>query len=1377
MIAKKIQRRVLSRPAKLVKYMLKAQGNIDPNSWKRTADYILDSGKAREKVSSYRVTNCGTDDPAQATMVIEATQAMNKTSKADKTFHLVFSFPGGERPDISVIHAIEDELVDSIRYTEHQRISAVHDDTQHLHVHVAINKVHPTGFQNVDCYRDEYKLMFACDQLEKKYGLVRTNHSFKEKQQKQNSRAVDKETYSGEVSLISVLQNEVFSEIKEATSWDSLHTILHKYDLTVKKRGAGLVIGSENEKVWVKASSVSRDFSINALEKKLGTFKVYSRVEREKTEESDPKSWKRTVQIHNSSKALFAQYQAEKQAVLAIRKIKFSEVRDLRVKEYERIKSWSSEQRMIIKASKMRGFDRRRLYGRVTLQAAEARKKNVEHISELQKQVSENNPLFTWNEWLVRRANSGDTEALSVLRSRQEREEKMHSDLLTAKDAKRAKTVILKYLRAQTKRDGTVWYRTLDGGVVLDRASHVQAKEATTGAALVALKLAAEKFEGQALEIRGTEEFKKNVATLAGLHDINVRFENEEMESIRLSNIAEKESNMSSQKKGEEELNSKDEELDMSKEFDELVAKKLVQQIKTDVAPWQEARETGELKLPFNAQTGKKYEGVNMLWLKMQGYKDPRWMTAKQAGTIGAKVRTGEKGTKIEFWKKENGELKSAYAFLFNADQVDGLSRLERKAPVSSAERYARAEKILKNSGARIEHQSGNLACYRKKSDVIVLPPLEQFSSKDDYYAAAFKQLSTWTGKEGRLDRDISNPVGTTGHAKEELRSEIAKLYIADELDLNYGKSQAGNTDNLVQILQTNPRELFQAVKEAQKIRDFVMGFEEEQRQPQQVVSASAESDQKKMTRLVLPFAEKEEAKSIAKKESINLRWDRDAKSWFVAGDVDVAKTGLAKWLPKDIPSQSPKAVSPEVAFADSIRAAGLKLEGVPEMDGKMHRVAVEGDKNWEKSGSYVGFLNSKTPAGYIQNWKTGEKINWKFSGKTESISTEDRIRMQKEAFESTKQRDLETKQKQEEISHIAQTLWDESIPATADHPYCRAKGISSLNNIKVVPDKVSNKAAASGIRVGKSVSEVKALREKEPTARVLMAGDLLIPLQDENNKVWSLQTVNPYFKGFMRGGRKSGLFTVAGASPSEFEKMLKSNESTSVVIAEGYATANTVSKLINQPVVVAFDCGNLSAVASRFREKWPDKLLLIAADNDHQAATNIGLEKAKAAAKQYGGGVLVPEFAKNEKGTDWNDYAKQHGEEASRKELQHKVGEAKVESAKNINRLKYLANEREAKAVDDPTTNLDNRFVSQEREKVSEVRARAVSEANKVASLDSHEALDKENTTLRQKVEEQRRITHSGHNVSSDSPGSGERKREEEKKQEKRRYYKGIDL
>lgn len=94
-------------------------------------------------------------------------------------------------------------------------------------------------------------------------------------------------------------------------------------------------------------------------------------------------------------------------------------------------------------------------------------------------------------------------------------------------------------------------------------------------------------------------------------------------------------------------------------------------------------------------------------------------------------------------------------------------------------------------------------------------------------------------------------------------------------------------------------------------------------------------------------------------------------------------------------------------------------------------------------------------------------------------------------------------------------------------------------------------------------------------------------------------------------------------------------NKAPSIVIAEGYATADTVSQALGYATVAAFDSGNLLNVAQQLREKFPHKPFIIAGDNDvHLELTegkNPGKEKALATAKAVDGTAIFPIFAPDE--------------------------------------------------------------------------------------------------------------------------------------------------
>lgn len=536
-IAKRITSKAAKpRMARLVKYIVDAEGKLDPRSWERTADYILCSktNKYGEKVGGVRVTNCHTDDPAAATTLIEATQAANTSSETDKTYHLMFSFPPGEEPPLDVLHKLEDELVASIGFSDHQRISAVHIDKKHLHVHVAINKVRKVGknYNNISPSWDKRKLMEACERLEIEYDLTRTNHGLdgREPKVKAKEKQAQAEAHSGIESLQGHITREMAPKLKEAKTWQEAHMILAKHGLQIKKRGAGLVIG--NGEIWVKASQCDRALSLKALSDRLGPME--QSVHPAST--AYPLQAKRTpyepkpIQKHPSSAALYERYQAERQAYQLKREHGLEQIKyEGALLEYN-LKKWNRAQRLIVKAG-FKGPARRLMLKTIQLQTQGKRNKNHKKIDARKKQFLASGSCFpSWSMWLAQSAINGNEESLAVLRSRQEREY-LTGNRLSAPAA--PAHFVVPNLNPSIDRNGHVFYKTHDGGLVIDRSNHVQCFRTTTGAAQFALELAAKRFNGQALIVEGSEDFKKEVARLANIRSVNVRFADPAMEKIR----------------------------------------------------------------------------------------------------------------------------------------------------------------------------------------------------------------------------------------------------------------------------------------------------------------------------------------------------------------------------------------------------------------------------------------------------------------------------------------------------------------------------------------------------------------------------------------------------------------------------------------------------------------------------------------------------------------------------------------------------------------------------------------------------------------------------------------------------------------------------
>ncbi|UUS62522.1 MULTISPECIES: TraI/MobA(P) family conjugative relaxase [unclassified Acinetobacter] len=254
-------------------------------SLKRTCMYIADQKNTNsfeqsivgEKAENVRLTNLNSANLYDAFLEMEITQSLNIRSKSDKNYHLIVSFPVGEKPSDQVLEDIENNLVQRIGLGDHQRISIVHNDTDHYHFHVLINKVHPISYNNIEPFYDKKDLMKACTDMEVKHGLIKTNH----KETKKN-KLIESEIFRNEESLIHYLKGNSES-IKNLSTWDSVHEFSKSLGVRLKKRGAGLVFEDVSSKINVKASSIFREFSLKKLETQLGKFEdggnIYDRRE------------------------------------------------------------------------------------------------------------------------------------------------------------------------------------------------------------------------------------------------------------------------------------------------------------------------------------------------------------------------------------------------------------------------------------------------------------------------------------------------------------------------------------------------------------------------------------------------------------------------------------------------------------------------------------------------------------------------------------------------------------------------------------------------------------------------------------------------------------------------------------------------------------------------------------------------------------------------------------------------------------------------------------------------------------------------------------------------------------------------------------------
>jgi len=419
--------------------------SVEKSSFIRLVDYITDNQSKEQRLGEVSITNCIAHDCDIAAWEILATQQLNTRTKSDKTYHLLVSFRPDENPDAETLKAIEAKLCEGLGFAEHQRISAVHRDTDNLHIHIAINKIHPERLTIHEPYYPYKKLAKLCAQLEQEYGLQVDNHE--PKRTVAEGRALDMEHHSGIESLTGWIQRNCLADIKATNSWQDLHKVLQKNGLQLKKRGNGLVFEAIKTGVQVKASTVARELSKAKLENRLGALEEAKWSEAETREQmakdnviDATEAFQKNREHHknNSNHSQKPVRQYEKKPMPT--KMDTSKLYERYQKDRQQSSNRIRERIEKLKAEKQARIDdawhsarsRRQvirfLGGGRFLKSVQYQQVNhtlrrtIQDINadyrERCNALYQENRRSTWADWLKAQAERGDTEALAALRAR-----------------------------------------------------------------------------------------------------------------------------------------------------------------------------------------------------------------------------------------------------------------------------------------------------------------------------------------------------------------------------------------------------------------------------------------------------------------------------------------------------------------------------------------------------------------------------------------------------------------------------------------------------------------------------------------------------------------------------------------------------------------------------------------------------------------------------------------------------------------------------------------------------------------------------------------------------------------------------------------------
>lgn len=308
--------------------------------------------------------------------------------------------------------------------------------------------------------------------------------------------------------------------------------------------------------------------------------------------------------------------------------------------------------------------------------------------------------------------------------------------------------------------------------------------------------------------------------------------------------------------------------------------------------------------------------------------------------------------------------------------------------------------------------------------------------------------------------------------------------------------------------------------------------------------------------------------------------------------------------------------------FLTAMQAAGCGPARQSDIKADNSRIyfQLEGDKPGNMKGAASLKIDGDFAFGWFINYREGITHSWHSKANGQVRTEEEKAAFKARIEEERKRQDDERLANEENARNAAKVIWDGAEYARPDHPYLVRKKVKPHNT-----------------------------KQHE--------GRLLIPMYADK-KLQAYQTIDEDGdKLYLTGARKKGCYCPL---------MDKGDDMAVIFICEGFATGATIREIIGLPVIVAFDAGNLMAVAETFRKTYPQSKFYFAADNDSYqklkptdaervyvgpaSEKNTGIVKAtQAAAKVKYARVVYPVFPEDCRDTDWNDLALREGEDTVR--------------------------------------------------------------------------------------------------------------------------------
>jgi hypothetical protein len=511
--------------------------------------------------------------------------------RGNPVYHVAINWMEGEHPTVRQAERASRHVMQALGFGECQAVWAIHRDTDNDHVHLVINRVHPTKLTAVSVPRGDYFLLDRCmRELEIELGFARAQGPYITIDTADGSKIVrmsraEREARgllrNGQGPRISPRAERAERNLAAASfqrwvtgapsaalhrgvtargaTWEHAHGLLAEFGCVIQPQGSGMVVTttlSNGRVLAAKASLMGRWASRASLERVLGPYteptsglplgaalrRSYEQfIERQRSAEiqphrtpADADRLARRAARAEARRRLAERFGQNQAGVRERRRHEREALRQRHEDERRALGAAHREQRRRVRALPQRSPRDWHFALALWAFAAAREREALQRRQAAERQaLTETLPRGeVWRRWLERQAEAGDQAAQAALRGIRYRERrKQREDGIAGEQGSPQRPFTVGSLRAEVDAvRRIIIYRRVDGSEVFrDVGPRIVMQDRTDDSIEAALRVAAQKYGGR-VRLMGSDLFRERAARMATR--LGVVVENTELQTI-----------------------------------------------------------------------------------------------------------------------------------------------------------------------------------------------------------------------------------------------------------------------------------------------------------------------------------------------------------------------------------------------------------------------------------------------------------------------------------------------------------------------------------------------------------------------------------------------------------------------------------------------------------------------------------------------------------------------------------------------------------------------------------------------------------------------------------------------------------------------------